>query len=80
MAMWDNRCTQHVVLNDFDSERIIQRVTVMGDIPEGVRAPRWEPYVRAAHASATSRYDRQLNEHLGRCTQMLESNRKAVVS
>ena len=29
--MWDNRCTQHFVLNDFEEERIIERVTVMGD-------------------------------------------------
>ena len=31
IAMWDNRSTQHYVVNDFDGERIIQRVTVMGD-------------------------------------------------
>ncbi|MFP6638847.1 MAG: TauD/TfdA family dioxygenase, partial [Myxococcota bacterium] len=27
VAMWDNRCTQHMVLNDFEGERVIQRVT-----------------------------------------------------
>ena len=27
IAMWDNRCTQHYVINDFDEERIIQRAT-----------------------------------------------------
>ncbi|MDE0887761.1 MAG: hypothetical protein OSB70_19770, partial [Myxococcota bacterium] len=26
-----NRCTQHHVLNDFEGERVIQRVTVMTD-------------------------------------------------
>ena len=31
IAMWDNRCTQHHVLNDFEGERVIQLVTVMGD-------------------------------------------------
>jgi taurine dioxygenase len=60
IAMWDNRCTQHFVLNDFEGERIIQRVTVMGDHPEGVAAPRWEPWVRPGRRSATSRHDRQL--------------------
>ena len=80
IAIWDNRCTQHFVLNDFDEERIIQRVTVIGDIPQGACPPRWEPYVRAEYGGATSRYDRQLNEHLGRRAPMLESNRKATVS
>jgi taurine dioxygenase len=80
IAIWDNRCTQHFVLNDFDEERIIQRVTVVGDSPQGARPPRWEPYVRAEYGGATSRYDRQLNEHLGRSAQMLESNRKPTVS
>lgn len=45
IAMWDNRCTQHHVLNDFEGERVIQRVTVMGDDPSpAATLPRWEPY------------------------------------
>ena len=60
VAMWDNRCTQHFVLNDFDGQRVIQRVTVMGDQVEGVNAPRWEPWGRPGRRSATSRHDRQL--------------------
>jgi len=76
VAMWDNRCTQHYVLNDFTEERIIQRVTVMGDVPEGAEPPRWEPYVRTRLAAATSRYDGQLNLYLGRRAKSLESNRK----
>jgi taurine dioxygenase len=43
IAMWDNRCTQHCVLTDFDdpnNERLIQRVTVMGDVPESASLPR----------------------------------------
>jgi taurine dioxygenase len=76
VAMWDNRCTQHFVINDFEGERIIQRATVMGDEPEGVRPPRWPPYRRSHTAGATSRHDRQLNAYLGKHAQMLESNRK----
>jgi taurine dioxygenase len=76
VAMWDNRCTQHFVLNDFDEERIIQRVTVMGDVPEAAAAPRWEPYVRGCHAGASSRFDRQLNQYLRREAESLESNRR----
>jgi taurine dioxygenase len=59
IGMWDNRCTQHHVLNDFDGERIIQRVTVMGDKPEGFGA-KWRPYPESAGVSAMSRHDRQL--------------------
>jgi taurine dioxygenase len=44
VAMWDNRCTQHHVLNDFEGERVIQRVTVMGDEPlPAAPLPRWDP-------------------------------------
>ncbi|MEZ5660208.1 MAG: TauD/TfdA family dioxygenase [Burkholderiaceae bacterium] len=64
IAMWDNRCTQHFVLNDFEGERIIQRVTVMGDKPEAAVPSRWPPFRRAVGAGATSRLDRQLNRHL----------------
>lgn len=60
VAMWDNRATQHCVLNDFEGERIIHRVTIMGDEVEGARAPRWDPWVRPGRLSATSRHDRQL--------------------
>lgn len=60
VAMWDNRATQHFVINDFEGERVIQRVTVMGDVVQGAQPPRWAPYVRDGRLSATSRHDRQL--------------------
>jgi taurine dioxygenase len=63
LAMWDNRCTQHSVLNDFEGERTIQRVTVMGDQPTGPK-PKWPPYVRPVGPSDTSRHDRMLKEFL----------------
>ncbi len=44
IAMWDNRCTQHHVLNDFEGERVIQRVTVMGDRPEPGGELRYAPF------------------------------------
>ena len=52
IALWDNRCTQHHVLSDFEGERVVQRVTVMGDLPEGASPPRWEPYDGAFSASS----------------------------
>lgn len=62
IAMWDNRCTQHHVLNDFEGDRIIQRVTVMGDQPAAATPPRWKPYLRGI--SAASRHDIQLRSYL----------------
>ena len=76
IAVWDNRCTQHFVVGDFDGQRIIQRVTVKGDAPAAAAPPRWEPYVRREVVGATSRYNRQLNDALGREVRTLESNRK----
>jgi len=64
IGMWDNRCTQHFVLNDFEGERIVQRVTVMGDKPIAAAAPRWQPWIREGRLSATSRHDRQLFNYL----------------
>src|SRR6185436_19229145 len=43
IAMWDNRFTQHYVINDFVGERVIERVTVMGDQVQG-SSPRWRPW------------------------------------
>jgi taurine dioxygenase len=64
IGIWDNRCTQHFVLNDFEGERIIQRVTVVGDQVEGDGTPRWKPWLRDGRLSATSRHDRQLYMYL----------------
>ncbi len=64
VAMWDNRCTQHFVLNDFQGERIIQRVTIMGDEVAAAKQTTYEPYVRPGPLSATSRHDRQLALYL----------------
>ena len=62
IAMWDNRCTQHCVLNDFEGDRVIQRVTIMGDRPEAAAPPRWQPFI--GPLTAASRHDRQLLHHL----------------
>jgi hypothetical protein len=50
------------VWNDFEAERVIQRVTIMGDQPEPAAAPRWQPFI--GPLSAASRHDRQLQAHL----------------
>ena len=61
IAMWDNRCTQHCVVNDFGGERIIQRVTIMGDTVEGL-GPRWAPHT--ARRGALTYHDHQLKAAL----------------
>jgi hypothetical protein len=62
--MWDNRFTQHYVINDFVGERMIERVTVMGDQVQGAK-PRWRPWPEVVHGtSSMSRHDRQLVRHL----------------
>jgi len=66
LAMWDNRCTQHFVMDDFSEERIIQRVTVMGDEVEPARPPRFEPFIRSGAPGSGGRHDRQLKAFLGK--------------
>jgi len=57
VAMWDNRVTQHFVLNDFNEERRIQRVTVMGDQVEAAADSPWPAYEKAGGVSDTNRHD-----------------------
>jgi len=64
VAMWDNRCTQHFVLDDFEGERVIQRVTVMDDTPEAAGAPRWPAFTRGRSISASSYHDVPLQRML----------------
>ena len=64
LGIWDNRCTQHFVLNDFEGERVIQRVTIVGDQVEAAETPKWEPWAGEGRQSAVSRHDRQLYRHL----------------
>ena len=45
IGIWDNRCTQHYAVPDYEERRIIERVTVIGDPPVG-GTPRWQPFVR----------------------------------
>ena len=62
VAIWDNRGTQHFVLNDFDEERVIQRVTVMGDRVESAIPPRWPTFARKGGRTDTSRHDEILRD------------------
>jgi taurine dioxygenase len=52
VAMWDNRCTMHYAIGDYSTERVMQRVTVIGDAPRGTGEP--GPHFGALPLSAAS--------------------------
>ena len=64
VAMWDNRFTQHMVLNDFTGERVMQRVTVVGDQVEGAGNSQWQAWERNPRLSSSIHLDRQLDQQL----------------
>ena len=51
VGVWDNRCTQHHAVNDYDAPRVIHRVTILGDTPQG-NPPRWPAYESARGGAA----------------------------
>lgn len=66
IGMWDNRVTQHYVLNDFSGERVIQRVTVLGrERPEGPGA-KWPSAIENWKLSAVAYHDFPLVQHFER--------------
>ncbi|MGE0304390.1 MAG: TauD/TfdA dioxygenase family protein [Acidimicrobiia bacterium] len=62
IAIWDNRCTQHYVVNDYSGRRRIERVTVLGDEPSGP-ARQWEDVEtrRTRVASTPTEIDERAN-------------------
>ena len=52
VGMWDNRCTLHQRVNDWNGDRTLQRITVLGDEPTGVREPRWPKHEPNANGAS----------------------------
>jgi taurine dioxygenase len=59
IGIWDNRCTQHCAVNDYEGERVISRVTILGDHPEPAFEDRgWQPHQYRRHTASASGLDR----------------------
>ena len=55
LAIWDNRCTRHYAIGDYDDERVMHRVTVLGDYAAPSTPSPW-PHHEMARLSARSAY------------------------
>jgi len=55
VVIWDNRCTRHHAIGDYDAERVMHRVTVLGPYCAESGAPRW-PHHAEGRLSARSAY------------------------
>jgi len=59
IGIWDNRCTQHCAVNDYEGERVISRVTILGDHPQAAfETARWPAYQPRRASAATLGLDR----------------------
>ena len=59
IGIWDNRCTQHAALNDYDGERVISRVTILGDDPRpAFDTARWPEHTYRRTSAAAAGLDR----------------------
>jgi taurine dioxygenase len=53
IGIWDNRVTQHYVVNDFEGSRTITRTTVIGDHPEPAGdVAKWPAYTPARFSAS----------------------------
>ena len=55
IGIWDNRVTQHYVVNDFEGSRTITRTTITGDHPEPAGdTDKWPAWTAARFSASVS--------------------------
>lgn len=56
IAIWDNRCTRHYAIGDYESERVMHRVTVLGNYFDSDTPLLQSPHHTATRLSAKSAF------------------------
>ncbi len=59
IAIWDNRCTRHYAIGDYDTERVMHRVTVLGAYSGGNGPVPTLPHHGRTRLSASSAFERR---------------------
>ncbi len=59
VVMWDNRCTRHYAIGDYDEERVMHRVTVLGTYRDDSVVDAALPHHEKAKLSASSAFERR---------------------
>ncbi|CAB4616052.1 unannotated protein [freshwater metagenome] len=59
VVMWDNRCTRHYAIGDYDEERVMHRVTVLGPYRNDSADDASIPHHEKAKLSASSAFERR---------------------
>ena len=59
LVIWDNRCTRHYAIGDYDSERIMHRVTVLGTYMSNESESAHAPHFAETKLAASSAFVRK---------------------
>ena len=59
VVIWDNRCTRHYAIGDYDEERVMHRVTVLGTYRDDSVDDAALPHHEKAKLSASSAFERR---------------------
>jgi taurine dioxygenase len=60
VAIWDNRCTEHYGVWDYEDDRRLERVTILGDEPVGPPS-RWTPFQEEIKGEVPTPLDERAN-------------------
>ncbi len=59
IVIWDNRCTRHYAIGDYDTERVMHRVTVLGQYADDTQSPSPYEHRLVTRLSASSAFNRR---------------------